>query len=150
MLMGRNKTLDAIKYILICLVVIGHFIEPTKYTNELTQHIYCLIYSFHMPLFVMISGYFYKQRETKEELQKCIPLLEICILSHVGFYLIRNHGFLSLVNLVDFGGDPAWYLLSLVYWRMGACLLLKRLSAKHVLLISVVLDFVSFIFMRYG
>ena len=146
----RNETLDAIKYILICLVVVGHFIEPTKYTNEITQYIYCLIYSFHMPLFVMISGYFYKQREVKEELQKCIPMLEICILSHIGFCLIQNHGNISLFNLVYFGVDPTWYLLSLIYWRMGTGLLLKRFSAKQILFFSITLDFVAFLCMIYG
>lgn len=148
--MERNKILDTIKYILIILVVIGHFIEPTKYTNQITTILYCLIYSFHMPLFVLISGYFFKQRETKIEIKKCIPLLEICFLSHMGFYLLRNSGCISLSDFVNFGGDPAWYLLSLVYWRIGTIWLLKRFDIKQIFVMSLALDLISFLTIKYG
>lgn len=32
--MERDRVLDATKYILIILVVLGHFIEPSRYTNS--------------------------------------------------------------------------------------------------------------------
>ena len=54
----RDASFDILKGILILLVVLGHAISDT-YTNELWQRVlFNLIYSFHMPLFVMISGYF--------------------------------------------------------------------------------------------
>lgn len=148
--MERDKVLDATKYILIVLVVIGHFIEPSKYTSSTTCALYCLIYSFHMPLFVIISGYFYKQRSVAEEIKKCIPFLEVCLLSHIGFLLIRNGLNISMKKLIYFGGDPAWFLLCLIYWRVGTNLLLKYLTAKRILLLTIVLDLMSFLIIKYG
>lgn len=54
----RIKYLDVLKCIAIYLVVWGHciqFMSPATYINDPMIR---LIYSFHMPLFMMISGYF--------------------------------------------------------------------------------------------
>lgn len=147
--MERDRVLDATKYILIVLVVIGHFIEPSRSTSSTACTLYCMIYSFHMPLFVIISGYFYKQRSITEEIKKCIPFLEVCLLSHLGFLLIRNGLNISLKNII-YVGDPAWYLLCLVYWRIGTNLLLRRFAAMHILVFAVLLDLVSFCLITHG
>jgi fucose 4-O-acetylase-like acetyltransferase len=53
----RNQTIDASKGLGIILVVIGHLIQynvdPTNFDNNT---VYRIIYSFHMPLFFMLSG----------------------------------------------------------------------------------------------
>lgn len=54
---NRDYTLDGLKFLLICLVVLGHFIQGARYNNEITTAIYSVIYNFHMPLFVLLSGY---------------------------------------------------------------------------------------------
>lgn len=148
-LVERDKVIDTIKYLLIVLVVIGHFIEPTKYTSSVTCTIYCMIYSFHMPLFVLISGYLFKQRTLSEEMKKCIPFLEVCLLSHLGFLLIRNGLNISAKNVIYFN-DPAWFLLCLAYWRMGTNILLRRFTATHILAIAILLDLLSFCVIKYG
>lgn len=56
----RNKSLDSLKFVLIILVVLGHFLEPSRYSNKLSCDLYSVIYAFHMPLFIMLSGYFTK------------------------------------------------------------------------------------------
>lgn len=49
--MGRNSSVDIIKGIGIILVIMGH-ISENLFINR-------LIYSFHMPLFFILSGYAY-------------------------------------------------------------------------------------------
>ncbi|MBP5641556.1 MAG: acyltransferase family protein [Paludibacteraceae bacterium] len=147
--MERDKVLDATKYILIVLVVLGHFIEPSRYTNSFTCTLYCIIYSFHMPLFIMISGYLYKQRSIALELKKCIPLLEACLITHIGFVLIRKGIDLSIKDLLIFGG-PAWFLLCLIYWRIGTNFLLKYLTDWQILGISLFFDLLVFCFFQHG
>lgn len=147
--MERDKVLDATKYILIILVVLGHFIEPSRYTNSYACVLYCLIYSFHMPLFIMISGYLYKQRSLAQELKKCIPLLEVCLIAHLSFVLIRKGIDISIKDLLIFGG-PAWFLLCLIYWRIGTHYLLKYLTGSQLLCISVIVDIISFCFLQHG
>lgn len=46
----RNLNIDISKGIAIILMVIGHSSYPTE--------LYKIIYSFHMPLFYLLSGYF--------------------------------------------------------------------------------------------
>lgn len=49
--MERNDTIDIMKGIGILLVMLGHFVDGFAHT---------FIYSFHMPLFFVLAGYFAK------------------------------------------------------------------------------------------
>ena len=57
----RDYLFDNYKAFLILLVVIGHFIEPAYNNNTLLYTLKWLIFSFHMPAFIFISGYFSKR-----------------------------------------------------------------------------------------
>lgn len=54
----RNENIDAVRGGAIILVVLGHVIQyiydPANYENNI---VYNIIYSFHMPLFMFLSGY---------------------------------------------------------------------------------------------
>ena len=55
----RIKELDSFKGFLIFIVVFGHFLLPLKESPyPLFSRSFYLIYSFHMPAFVFLSGYF--------------------------------------------------------------------------------------------
>lgn len=56
----RDYFFDNLKAVLIFLVVLGHFLLPIRGDNPLVV-VKRLIYVFHMPLFVFISGYFAKK-----------------------------------------------------------------------------------------
>ncbi|MBS7565356.1 acyltransferase family protein [Mucilaginibacter sp. Bleaf8] len=56
----RDYLFDNIKFFLITLVVFGHFIESYITQNIYQKVIFICIYSFHIPLFVFLSGYFSK------------------------------------------------------------------------------------------
>lgn len=74
----RIHYIDAIKALTIYLVIVGHFIAiiPSGQWGRITRDV---IYSFHMPLFMILSGYFSKSsfsRTWKEFINnKCITLL---------------------------------------------------------------------------
>ena len=53
----RDYRIDGIKWLLIVLVTFGHVIEPAL-SNPIANKLYSIIYIFHMPLFVFISGYY--------------------------------------------------------------------------------------------
>lgn len=55
----RNYRFDNIKFILITLVVLGHLLEFFK-DSAIANALYRVIYLFHIPAFVFISGYFAK------------------------------------------------------------------------------------------
>ena len=59
---NRILFIDIARGIAILLMIVGHI------TN--TGTIRSLIYSFHMPLFIIVSGFFYKERTIKEEIKQ--------------------------------------------------------------------------------
>jgi len=57
---SRIETLDIYKGLLIFLVVWGHFMMPLIDSEyPVARRLFLLIYSFHMPAFIFLSGYFY-------------------------------------------------------------------------------------------
>ena len=49
---------DALKGLLMILVIIGHIIQYTECNHYEENHLWNAIYSFHMAAFVAVSGYF--------------------------------------------------------------------------------------------
>lgn len=115
----RLYLFDSIKFFLIFLVVIGHMMEPYR-SVSFNGPVYGWIYLFHMPLFILISGYFSKQYSDLEKFRWSeIRLLEILAVFHLSsmvfkiFVLGRSIGLADIV-IPRYG---SWYLLSLAYWR---------------------------------
>lgn len=86
---SRIKSIDIAKAIGIILIVLGHVSENGRITK--------FVYSFHVPLFFIISGYLYKQ-ESKEImfLKKkiktiIVPYLAFGLLSFVYWFLIERN-----------------------------------------------------------
>lgn len=65
---NRNSTIDVMKGIGIICVVIGH----SSFTAD---SIVKFIYSWHMPLFFILSGYFYKECEISDRFRKDLRIL---------------------------------------------------------------------------
>ena len=73
MVKERNLYIDVLKAVTILLVVIGHCIQYGAgrdfliYGGFFYNEAYIFIYSFHMPLFMLISGYlFFQSSKTKD------------------------------------------------------------------------------------
>lgn len=115
----RYYLFDNIKFFLIFLVIVGHMMEPYR-SISFNGPVYGWIYLFHMPLFILISGYFSKQYTDVEKfLWSEIRLLEILAVFHLGSILFKIVVFGKSVGLADIviPGYGSWYLLSLAYWR---------------------------------
>ncbi len=66
----RNVYLDIVKYVAIFLVIWGHVVQQSLAPGVVplkAAGIYRFIYSFHMPLFMGISGYFGGQIYSKNQ-----------------------------------------------------------------------------------
>lgn len=55
----RNNTLDSFKGTLILLVILGHTIQWNQVDSFDENILFRIIYSFHMPAFILVSGYIY-------------------------------------------------------------------------------------------
>ena len=108
----RDTYWDTLKGLLIFLVVLGHT------GSCLGERWTSVIYVFHMPLFIFVSGYF-SGRKKNEKFMEGIKMLLVFYLLFHALYLVydfKTGNSLSLGRLLtpSFG---LWYLLSLCYWR---------------------------------
>lgn len=136
----RDMTLDGLKFLMICLVTIGHAIEPTRYVVKESGMLYSVIYAFHMPMFIMLSGYFSKSLNLQKINQSAVNLIETYIVMDIviGLQLGRE-----LIPILLRPSSSCWYILSLICWRyMLYCMVGVRMMGKRMILIcSVILAF---------
>lgn len=141
---GRDASLDSIKFILIILVGLCHSWEPFRYSNYWVGAFYSVVYAFHMPLFVMLSGYFSKH-VTFEKLKHSVPkLLETYLIMCLVAMAILHYKYeLKSPSMSE------WYLLSLVFWRMGAGIVNRlKLRPTFVLIISFIGAFAAYVLLN--
>ncbi len=69
----RLYKFDNIRFLLMFLVILGHLLEVIH--SEVGSQLYRVIYSFHMPLFIFVSGYFAKYDRRKILINFIYPYL---------------------------------------------------------------------------
>lgn len=112
----RDYLFDNYKVLLIILVIIGHFTEPSYRNNDFLYTLKWLIVSFHMPAFIFISGYFSKRELTFAKLfQKLVIPYLIYEFIYYFFYIYVLHKETSLYLL--YPKFSLWYILALFAWR---------------------------------
>lgn len=131
----RNPYFDNAKFILIVLVVVGHVIGVIE--DRFLQALTRVIYSFHMPVFTFIAGYFHKQIKSKE------------ILSHLGLYVVFQAVYLIIrfilnknnLELGDFLNPYyiMWFLFSLITWKLITPYIARIKYAVVLLVVASVL-----------
>ncbi len=118
---SRNYRIDNIKGVLIILVVIGHFLLPVSVTRFTTNSLY-LIYTFHMPCFIFISGFLAKgvYRNGVFRWDRLARLAWLYFLFELGVHVTEGLLEGNIGRRVDFlheSGAP-WYLLALILWYL--------------------------------
>ena len=120
----RDFLFDNYKAFLIILVVIGHFIELTSEDNNFLIAMKWIIFSFHMPAFVFISGYFSRKKQDLYRMiqQLLIPYLIFEVLYYVLYTVILGKD-TSLALL--YPKFSLWYLLAMFMWKLVTPLVKK-------------------------
>lgn len=109
----RNYQLDNMKALLIFLVVLGHLLEC--FSGERKIWLYLVIYSFHMPAFIYITGYFSRFKPRRLVFKLCYPYLVYQVL-----YLLFQRHCLGQENTIQFATPYwiLWYLMSMIIWTL--------------------------------
>lgn len=137
----RDAYYDNAKFLLIFLVVLGHFIQSYIHDNKFIFTLYTTIYLFHMPAFILISGYFAKGFRRKGYLKNITKKL-------IGPYLVFQ-GIYTFYYFFIQGKDGTsldplnpqwslWFLLSLFSWNL-LLFLFTKLNVKMSILLSFIL-----------
>ncbi|WP_329249769.1 acyltransferase family protein [Streptomyces sp. NBC_01478] len=118
----RDAFFDNAKYLAILLVAIGHSWEPLKGGDRALQGLYMVVYSFHMPAFIVISGYFSRSFDmSPARLKRLLTGVALpYILFEIAYSLFSRyanddpHQRITLL-------DPlylTWFLCALFIWRL--------------------------------
>lgn len=153
----RSPYLDIIKAILIILVIIGHSIQYGSGSTYLEKqlffnnYLFKFIYSFHMPLFIMISGYLSYNSLNKNSLKETfiskfksliIPLFFWSIIPFIinlEFYSIIE----SLKLFIAVFSTNLWFLWSLFYINILVKLINKYFNDNiFIYILSFLITFI--------
>lgn len=123
----RDPWLDNAKFVLVALVVTGHFLTGLVRREPAAHVIYLWIFTFHIPAFVFLAGYLSRSRSlNSRQLQNVVSRL-------LAPYLIFTLVYAG-ATVLWFGENRAelidpywllWFLPALAAWRIGTPLLLN-------------------------
>lgn len=133
---NRIALWDNLKFILITLVVAGHFADQLTDYSSIYSSIFLFIYAFHMPLFIFISGYFHSDRNTTK---KVLFYTSLGFLYKIVSFLIDrlNGDSQYIFNLLADSG-LAWFMFVLAIYTF-VLFLLKDQNKKFILIGSIIL-----------
>lgn len=148
----RVAYFDNVKAVLIALVVFGHFALPIHNDYKIVGYVYDLIYLFHMPLFVFITGLFGKSvfRDGRFRWQRVVSYLLLGVLFNLTLLVIEGKTDIQSIRsgLLMFGSAP-WYLIALSWWYLLTPIMSQVKSSVGIGL-CIVLSLVSGAFPQMG
>lgn len=125
---------DNIKFLLILLVVVGHFVEAYVEKSHLFKSLFLFIYSFHMPLFIFVAGLFHKNARIKEK-----------IISFFSIYLVYK--IVTISTKVAFGKSwsfdllkedaSPWFMFAMMVYICLAYVLRNVTNKQFVLVLAI-------------
>ncbi|WP_225832161.1 acyltransferase family protein [Streptomyces sp. NK08204] len=119
----RDAFFDNAKYLAIVLVAMGHFWSPLMSHSRVLEGVYRVVYTFHMPAFIIISGFFSRSFDMRpDRLKRLLTGVAVpYVVFETAYQLFKNavdhtHDDISLL-------DPwylTWFLAALFVWRLTA------------------------------
>ena len=118
----RDSFFDNAKYLAIVLVAIGHAWEPLKGDSRILEAAYTVVYSFHMPAFIIISGFFSRSFDMRpDRLRRLITGVAVPYIlfetAYVLFERVAGDDPGKDISLLD-PWYLTWFLCALFVWRM--------------------------------
>ncbi len=140
----RIYKFDNIKLLSILLVVVGHVIEPYTGKSDMFKSLFIFIYSFHMPLFVFISGLFQKRFSDTNKLK----INKIAFYVTLGFLLKILNALCRMVksgkfSMKVFGGGAIDWFLFVLSMLMVTAYLMRKVHPAITLSVAFVLGSIS-------
>lgn len=118
----RDPFFDNAKYLAVMLVAFGHAWEPLRDDSRAAAALYITIYTFHMPAFIIISGYFSRSFDMRPgQLKRLVTGIAVP-------YVIFEVAYTFFKRWAD--DDPTypislldpwyltWFLIALFVWRL--------------------------------
>jgi fucose 4-O-acetylase-like acetyltransferase len=118
----RDAFFDNAKYLAVLLVAMGHAWEPLRDDSRAAAALYIAVYAFHMPAFIVISGYFSRSFDASpDRIRRLVTGVAVpYVLFEVAYTFFKRWA----------GDDPTypislldpwyltWFLIALFVWRL--------------------------------
>lgn len=149
----RMSYFDNAKFLLIFFVVLGHLLQSFISESYAVYEIYTFIYSFHMPAFILISGYFSKSFN-KNPLNKIRNQFWNLIIPYLFFQWLYAcyYYFIGVKNQLNFQiylpQWSLWFLIALFFWYLSLFIFSKMPAVWGIpfsLFISLLSGYFSFL-----
>ncbi len=141
--MARDLRIDSLKGFLIILVLLGHVIIAVDNVNVINHAVMGLIYVFHMPLFILISGYVTKNpaEQTPRQMWSRVGNIFITLVIFHLLSVLRRYFQDDTYNatIFSFPYGVLWYLMCLIYWLIMLYYTPKWLLNRPVLNLAIAL-----------
>ena len=129
---------------MILLVVIGHTIDHFKGSSHLAKSLYLFMYTFHMPVFVFVSGLFSKKTIRRKNY--------LAIYSYGIIYVIMKFT-IAVAEYLPKGGEsfslnffydktPAWYALAMFVFFL-ITIRLRHVHPAYLIPASIILSCIA-------
>lgn len=140
----RDPFFDNAKFLLMIVVVFGHLLQPFIGEATWSHDLYFTIYSFHMPAFILISGYFAKSFDNKRSAQVRISFQKFIVpyiffqWAYSLFYWLvgTNTSFSFQLHIPNWS---LWFLVSSFFWQISLYIF-QKLPARIGIGISIALS----------
>lgn len=134
----RMQKWDILKFFLIFLVVVGHIADLYVKESGAMKALFMAIYTFHMPLFIFVSGLFAKRtvNEKKKDRIAGYLVLYIVIKFILWIYSAFRYGNVKF-SIFSEGGLP-WFMFVLFAYAV-ITIAIKDFSPKFILPMSILL-----------
>lgn len=134
----RIEKWDNLKFLLIFCVVFGHLCDYYTSQSKLMRSIFFLIYTFHMPLFLFVSGMFSKKNINYNRYSNIFSYLILfyfikMLMSTTNAFINHHYTF----SMFTEGGVP-WYAFALFAFSL-LTIALKNFSFRYILILSIAL-----------
>lgn len=134
---GRIALFDNLKGMLIILVVVGHVMHPVHSENPALSTLFDLIYLFHMPLFVLLSGLFAKGAwrpaadggHGRLNVNRIISFVVLGLAYQVALLAVNGVLLEQPGRILLFSSAP-WYLIAMAWWYLMTPALAKLGPAR--------------------
>ncbi|MEU3945540.1 acyltransferase family protein [Streptomyces sp. NPDC029526] len=118
----RDAFFDNAKYLAIVLVAVGHAWEPLRSDSRSVDAAYMVVYAFHMPAFILISGFFSRSFDMRpDRLQRLVTGVAVpYIVFETAYPLFKRYMDNDPEHEISLL-DPwylTWFLCALFIWRL--------------------------------
>lgn len=133
---------DNLKLFLVFLVVLGHLINNYySETSEIFKSLILIIYSFHMPAFIFVSGLFAKKAINGEKAptQKIFVFLVFYIFARVLNYGVNIIFFQEKIEFnIFYASDMPWYMMAMALWY-AITWAVRNINSGYIFTVSIAL-----------